>query len=431
MRIRLFFASFFILFCLINKVNAQIDPGLLKATNDSDTSGLDTSKHSLTMDAIYSRPFLKLGKTPVSIGGYMESDWQYVQTSGINIGNQFQFRRFSLFVASSISNRVKFLSEIEYEDDPTGDDDVPGVAPSFEVEYAALDIEFHPLINLRAGMIVNPIGAFNQNHDGPKWEFTDRPVAMSQMLPDTWSNTGFGIYGKQYTKKWMFGYEFYLTGGFDDAIIDNPQGETYLPAAKASTTRFTQSASGTPMYTGKISVRNDKIGELGLSFMSDVYNTWEVEGTPVDNERTVNVYDVDFNTTINKTKTFITTEWALINIQIPPNYLEQYSSKQYGGFIDIVQPVLKGKILGWDNASLNIAVRGEYVDWNAGTFSSTGTRMYNDLWQVTPAISFRPSPQTVLRFNYHHGVRRDITGNTIGASLGPTGGFSFGVATYF
>ena len=42
MRIRLFFASFFILFFLISKVNAQIDPGLLKATNNSDTSGSDT-----------------------------------------------------------------------------------------------------------------------------------------------------------------------------------------------------------------------------------------------------------------------------------------------------------------------------------------------------------------------------------------------------
>lgn len=426
MRIRLFFTSILIQFFLINNANAQIDSSLLKTTNP-----LDTAKHILTMDAIYNRPFLKLGKMPVSIGGYMETNWQYVQTSGITFGNQFQFRRFSLFVASSISPRVKFLSEIEYEDDPTGDNDAVGVAPTFEVEYAALDIELNPLLNLRGGMIVNPIGAFNQNHDGPKWEFTDRPVAMTQMLPDTWSNTGFGIYGKQYKKDWMFGYEFYLTGGFNDSIIDNPQGKTYLPEAKNNPTRFTSSASGAPMYTGKISLRNNKIGELGLSFMSDIYNTWRIEGTPIDNKRTVNVYDVDFNTTLRKSKTFITTEWAWVFVQIPPNYTEQYSNKQFGGFIDIVQPVLTGKILGWDNASLNVALRGEYVDWNDGKFASTGTRMYNDLWQITPAISFRPSPQTVLRFNYHHGVQRDITGNTIGASLGPTGGFSFGMSTYF
>ncbi len=425
MKINLFFSFLIIsLFSFLNST-AQIDSTLLKV------SSKDTSRAGLTMDAIYNRPFLKLGKSPVSIGGYVESNWQYVSTSGITAGNQFQFRRFSLFVASTITSRIKFLSEIEYENDPAGDPDEATTGPEFEIEYAALDIELHPLLNLRGGMIVNPIGAFNQNHDGPKWEFTDRPIAMTQMLPATWSNTGFGIYGKQYIKDWMFGYEFYLTGGFNDAIIDNTEGKTFLPAAKSNTSRFTSSASGEPMYTGKISVHNDKIGELGLSFMSNVYNTWRIEGTPVDNKRSVNVFDVDFNTKIPKLNTNIVTEWAWIFVQIPPNYTQQYGNKQFGGFIDIVQPIIKGKILGWDNASLNVAVRGEYVDWNVGNFISTGTKMYNDLWSIMPAISFRPVPQTVLRFNYRRQKQSDITGNTVGATIGPTAGFSFGISTYF
>ena len=383
------------------------------------------------MDALYSRPFLKLGKSPVSIGGYMESDWQYVGTSGITAGNQFQFRRFSLFVASTITSKIKFLSEIEYENDPTGDPADAKTGGQFEIEYAAVDIELNPLLNIRAGMIVNPIGAFNQNHDGPKWEFTDRPIAMSQMLPDTWSNTGFGLYGKHYGGNWMFGYEFYVTGGLNDSIIDNAEGKTFLPAANANPSRFTASASGAPMYTGKISLRNDKVGELGLSYVSDIYNTWAVEGTPIDSKRTAQIYDVDFNTTLPKLNTRITTEWAWIYVEIPQNYTQQYGDKQFGGFIDVVQPVFKGNILGWKNATINLAVRGEYVDWNVGNFSATGTRMYNDLWSVMPAISFRPTPQTVIRFNYRRQFQRDITGNSIGAALGLTEGYSLGIATYF
>jgi hypothetical protein len=426
MKITILTAAFAALLLSYHPAHAQIDSTLLK----SSTPG-DTAKNALTMDAIYNRPFLKLGKTPVSIGGYVESNWQKVSTSGISVGNQFQFRRFSFFVASTITSRIKFLAEIEYENDPTGDAGDNTTAPQFEVEYAALDIELHPLLNIRGGMIVNPIGAFNQNHDGPKWEFTDRPIAMSQMLPDTWSNTGFGLYGKHYTNHWMFGYEFYLTGGFNDSIIDNSQGKTYLPAAKSNPTRFTQSASGLPMYTGKISIRHDKIGELGLSFMSDVYNTWEIEGAPIDNKRSLHVYDVDFNTALPKLHTTITTEWAWIFVQIPPDYTPEYSNKQFGGFIDIVQPIVRGKMLGWENASLNLAVRGEYVDWNVGKFTATGTRMYNDLWSIMPGISFRPSPQTVLRFNYRRQKSRDITGDTIGAAIGPTAGFNFGISTYF
>ena len=411
--------------CLLQAVNAQVDSSLFI------TPAKDTVKQGLTMDAVFNRPFLKTGKSPVSIGGYMESNWQHVATSGISAGDQFQFRRFSLFVASSIAKRIKFLSEIEYENDPTGDAGEAAGTPQFEIEYAALDIEFHPMLNLRGGMIVNPIGSFNQNHDGPKWEFTDRPIAMTQLLPDTWSNTGFGIYGKQYWKHWMFGYELYLTGGFNDSIIDNTQGKTFLPASKSNSNRFSSSVSALPMITGKLSFKHDQIGELGLSFMSDVYNTWQVEGVQVDNKRSLHVLDVDFNTTIPRLKTFITTEWAWIFVEMPADYTPQYAGRQFGGFIDIVQPVYKGKILGWDHAVCSIALRSEYVDWNVGKFSATGTRMYNDLWSFMPAISFRPTPQTVIRFNYRHQMQRDITGNTIGATIGTTAGFSMGVATYF
>jgi len=424
MKINIFYSTIIALL-LINPALAQIDSSLLK------TQEGDTTRPSLTMDAIYNRPFLKLGKTPVSIGGYVESNWQYASTSGITVGNQFQFRRFSLFVASTITQRLKFLAEVEYENDPSGDPDQARKGGEFEIEYAALDMELHPLLNLRGGMIINPIGSFNQNHDGPKWEFTDRPIAMTQMLPATWNNTGFGIYGKHYHKDWMFGYELYLTGGFNDSIIDNTQGKTFLPAAKSNTARFTSSASGEPLITGKISLRYNKVGELGLSYMGGVYNTWRVEGTPVDDKRSVHVYDVDFNTVLPVLRTTLTTEWAWVFVDIPPNYTQQYANKQFGGFVDLVQPMIRGKILGWNQATINLAVRGEYVDWNVGKFTSTGTRMYNDLWSIMPGISFRPSAQTVLRFNYRHQKQRDITGNTIGATIGNTGAFSFGLSTYF
>jgi hypothetical protein len=426
MKIKILLFAIPIMLIASNTLFAQIDSSLLKPSESQ-----DSTRPKLAMDAMYSRPSIKIGKSPVAIGGYIESDWQYISTSGITAGNQFQFRRFSLFVSSEISKRIQFLSEIEYENDPSGDPDEATTGGEFEVEYAALDFQFNPLLNLRAGMVLNPIGSFNQNHDGPKWEFTDRPIAMTQMLPDTWSNTGFGIYGKEYFKHWMFGYEFYLTGGFDDSIIDNSEGKTFLPAAKNNLSRFTSSASGEPLYTAKISVSHDKIGELGISFMGGNYNTWQVEGAPIDNKRSLHVFDVDYNTTLSSLHTTITTEWAWVFVQLPPDYSPEYSNKQFGGFIDIVQPVIQGKILGWDNASVNLAVRGEYVDWNVGRFAATGTRMYNDLWSIMPAISFRPSPLTVIRFNYRHQMQRDITGNTIGAAVGPTAGFSVGVSTYF
>ncbi len=390
---------------------AQIDPSLLRRIPK------DTTKATLNMDAIYNRPALQPGKLAVSLGGYVETNWQHLGTDGVSDGHQFQFRRLSLFISSSISKRIKFLSEIEFEPSEK----------EISVEFAAIDVEFHPLLNLRAGMIVNPIGAFNQNHDGPKWEFTDRPISATQMLPATWSNAGFGLYGKYYKKDWMFGYEFYLTGGFNNSIIENDQNKTYLPAAKDDTERFEESASGEPLVTGKIAVKNTKVGEIGLSYMGGVYNKWRDDGLILDKKRSCDIVAVDFNTNIKKTNTNIIGEFAWVFVDVPGTYTQQFGSKQRGGFVDIVQQVLKKKMFGWDDAVLNFACRIEYVDWNVGRFTQTKGNIADDLWSVMPAVSFRPNAQTVFRLNYRIQQQRDLLGNP----PANTAGFSFGISTYF
>lgn len=390
---------------------AQIDPALLKRIPK------DTTKPTLNMDAVYNRPFVAVGKLPVSVGGYTEANWQHLATDGVSEGHQFQFRRMTLFVSSTIGKRLKFLSEIEFEDG----------AKEISIEFAALDIELHPLLNLRGGMILNPIGAFNQNHDGPKWEFIDRPISATQMLPATWSNAGFGVYGKHYNKDWMFGYEAYLSGNFDNTIIDNAENKTFLPAAKNNKERFEEINSGLPLLTTKVAVRNNKIGELGLSYMGGVYNKFQDDGLQLDDKRRVDVFAIDFNTTLSKLKTFITAEWVWINVNVPSTFTQQYGNKQQGGFLDIVQPLIKKKMFGWPNATLNLACRFEYVDWNKGKFASTGGNIGEDLWSIMPAVSFRPFALTVLRLNYRHQSQKDLLGNP----PAKTGGFSFGVSTYF
>jgi len=137
---------------------------------------------SLNMEAVKNRPLLSLGQSNIAIGGYLDAHWQYYSTEGESKGHQFLLPRMSLFISSPISERIHFLSEVELED---GGNKVG-------IEFAAIDLQLHPMINLRGGIIMNPIGAFNQNHDGPKWEFAERPVAMNQMLAATWSTVGFG-----------------------------------------------------------------------------------------------------------------------------------------------------------------------------------------------------------------------------------------------
>jgi hypothetical protein len=390
---------------------AQVDSTLFRRAPK------DTSRVQLNMDAVYNRPFLTMAKIPVAIGGYVEANWQHLGTDGVTEGHQFQMRRLTLFVASSIYKRIKFLSEIEFEDG----------TKEINIEFASIDIEFHPLFNLRGGIVMNPIGAFNQNHDGPKWEFIDRPVSATQMLPATWSNVGFGVYGKLYKDNWVYAYEGYLTNGFDDQIINNAEGKTFLPATKLNPDRFEESFNGVPLLTVKTAVRNKKIGELGVSYMGGVYNKFQDDGLVLDERRRVHVFALDLNTTIAASRTWINAELAWVNVDVPDTYSEQYGENQFGGFMDVVQPVFNGTIFGFERSVINAAFRAEYVDWNQGTFKETGTNISDDFISIVPGLSWRPTSQTVIRLNYRYNWQTDLFGNP----PSKTAGFQMGFSSYF
>lgn len=377
----------------------------------------DTSKQKLNMDAVYNRPFLTAGKLPIAIGGYLEANTQYASTDGISDGFSFQARRFTLFFSSTIAKKIKFLSELEFEDG----------TKEINIEFAAMDIEFHPLLNLRGGIIMNPIGAFNQNHDGPRWDFIDRPISTTTIIPSTLANVGFGLHGKYFSHDWIFGYETYLTNGFDDKIISNEENRTSLKAGKSNPEKFEESNSGLPMFTGKVAMRNRKIGEIGISYMTGVYNKFQEDGLILDEKRSASVFAFDFNTSLIKNKLSITGEIAKVVVDVPETYSQTFGTKQLGGFVDIVGTILQRQMFGWEKAKLNIGMRLEYADYNQGKFKETNGNIADDIWAIVPSIAFRPVGTTVLMFNYRYQQQRDLLGNPPAL----TGVIQFGFSTYF
>lgn len=377
----------------------------------------DSVPRKMNMDAVYDRPFLQMGKFPVALGGYLEANTAYFSDNGISEGLSFQLPRLTMFLSSTITRQIKFLTEIEFEDG----------GHEINLEFASLDIQFASAVTLRGGIIMNPIGAFNQNHDGPKWDFISRPVSSTRMLPATWSNVGLGLYGKFYTGNFTLGYEVYLTNGFDDNIISNQENRTFLPAAKNNPKRFEKNNNGKPLYNGKLALRRQNIGEIGLSYMGGIYNKFQKDGLSIDQKRLIHCFVLDFNTKLKVTGTKLLGEWGWVKVDVPETYGQQFGNLQYGGFIDLVQPVLKHKVLDWEDALFSVVCRLEYVDWNVGKFNDTGGNIADDFRAFVPGISFRPSPQTVLRLNYRYEWQVDILGNPPNR----TAGWQFGLSSYF
>ncbi len=377
----------------------------------------DSTIASLNMDAVYERPFITQGKLPVAIGGYLEANMIYAGEEGVNEGLSFQARRLTMFMSSSFGKNLSFLSEIEFEEG----------GHEINIEFAAMDWYINSGLKFRGGIIMNPIGAFNQNHDGPNWEFIERPNSATQLLPATWSNAGFGLHGKFFKKGWTLGYEAYLTNGFDNSIIDNEEHKTFLAASKDNSERFEESSNGKSLFTGKLALKHPKYGELGFSYMGGVYNKFEEEGLTLDQERSLSVYAIDFNTEIKRTGTRFIGEFAWVEVDVPDTYLQEYGERQFGGFLDIIQPVYTGKVMDWNKAVINIAARFDYVDWNDGTIIETGGNIGDELIAFTPAISLRPTKQTVFRANYRYQIQNDFLDNPGAKSAAWMLGFS----TYF
>lgn len=389
----------------------------LNADMLSQQAGQDSVPVALNMDAAFDRPVLTGDKAPVAVGGYVEANTRHTIEDGVSEGLSLQARRLTLFMMSDLHRRIRFLTEIEFEEG----------AAEIGIEMAAVDLKMDPALNLRGGIIMHPIGAFNQNHDGPRWEFVERPDVAVNLLPATWSNAGFGVHGKVFKKQWVFGYELYLTNGFDDRIIDNGESRTFLPASKENEERFEESNNGQPMLTGKLAFGNRQIGEVGISYMGGIFNTFEKDGLVLDDQRRVDVVAIDLHTTVNPTGTAITGEMAFVKVDVPETYTQQYGSRQRGAFVDIVQPVFRGKVFDWQQSIVNFAVRLDYVDWNRDTFRETGTDIGDKLWAITPAVSFRPVPQTVVRLNYRYQWQWDLLSNPPAR----TASWLFGLSSYF
>jgi hypothetical protein len=264
----------------------------------------------------------------------------------------------------------------------------------------------------------------NANHDSPKWEFIERPLSSTEIIPSTLSEVGFGIHGKLFQNTTIFSYDAYIVNGLQENIILNDEGKTHLASGK-DPEMFGEDNNGTPMFNAKISITNKKYGEMGFSYYGGAYNRFNMEGNLVEEKRRLQVIAFDLSSQIGKLK--IMGEFAHVTVQVPNDLKEIYGTSQYGAFIEASYPVIKRKIIGFENSIINLTLRAEKIDYNVGVIEKTNAAIGDEVSAIAFGIGFRPSSSTIIRFNYRYHLNYDFLGNP----PSHLGGFQFGVASYF
>ena len=362
---------------------------------------------------VYNRPFLtSVGRT--AIGGYLEGNTNYFHEDGISEGFSMELRRFNVFLFSSIGSRIRFISELEFEH---GTEEIG-------LETALVDFIINPSFVLRGGIILPPLGAFNVNHDGPRWDVVDRPLVSTEIIPATLSEIGFGAHGRLFPRGFTVTYDAYLSNGLGDGVILNDAGRTRLASGKG-TGLVAGDNNGRPAVSGRLGFQRRNLGEVGLSYYGGTYNTFRVEGLDIDAKRSVRLAALDLNTEISTVS--VRGELAFAWIDVPEDLLEVFGERQWGFHLDAVVPLFRPRIRGLTDPVVSAIARVERVDFNRGTFASTGDPVGDEIDAFTLGLSFRPAAGTVFKANYRFQRIRDLQGNAPARRAG----FQVGLATYF
>jgi len=145
----------------------------------------------------------------LSIGGYGEAKYTaFVDDKGDRL-NKADFVRLVLYTGYKFTDSILLNSELEFEHAKVeGGEDGGEVA----VEFANLDFLLDEKFNLRAGLMLLPVGITNELHEPTLFHGNDRPLVERQVIPATWRELGVGAFGKLAEG---LDYKLYLVNGLD------------------------------------------------------------------------------------------------------------------------------------------------------------------------------------------------------------------------
>lgn len=135
----------------------------------------------------------------VSIGGYGEfiySNPSRVDQKGDVSGTRptADATRAVLYVGYKFTDRILFNSEYEFEHATTGEGGE--TRGEVSVEQAYLDFKVVDPFNVRAGLVLLPLGLTNEMHEPTTFHGAFRPTVEQVIIPTTWRENGVGFFGE-------------------------------------------------------------------------------------------------------------------------------------------------------------------------------------------------------------------------------------------
>jgi hypothetical protein len=393
---------------------------------------------------IYAKPFLSAPKA--TVGGY--ADVMYNNLSRQNLDNpsrhSFGQQRMVPFIYADITDHIKFATEIEIE---RGGNNAPisgtsggGPDGSMQIEFAQIDYLVTEAINIRAGILLMPVGKFNLLHDSPLNDLVDRPMVSRIVIPSTWFEAGAGIYGTLYpTSLSKLDYEIYAVNGMSQtagAITD-----AGVRSARGSVSR---DRDDNKAIVGRLAFSP----RLGIEIAGSGFHGQYKPTAGAVGAGYIDIFAVDWTLQRGPFEIIGESAWSRIsnnnatgvsgNPIGPAGMQGYYIQGNYHFMPDFMKKWAPSHFS--DASTFTAVVRWEHVDTDTDNrtktaLNSVGNR--RELERLTLGLNFRPIEDTVFKFDWQFNTQKNAQGLTNAGDMGNSNspmngnGFLIQAATYF
>lgn len=201
------------------------------------------------------------------ISGYMELHVNDVDATDPVV----DFHRFVLIFSHSFSSRIRFMGELEIEHAIVEGLEEKG---ELELEQAYLDFLITRGFNVRAGMLLMPIGLINERHEPPVFQGVERPFVDTFIIPTTWFEAGAGVHGEVGRG---FRYRAYLTAPLNAFEFSADEG------IRNGRQQGSNATARNPAFTG----RGEYVGVPGLTLGASAWTGRSTSEVPAIDARVV------------------------------------------------------------------------------------------------------------------------------------------------
>ena len=185
------------------------------------------------------------------IGGYGEVHYNQPLSSTVKNNGILDVHRVVMLLGYNFNARTQFISELEFEH-----------VNEVVVEQAFLQHKLNNYINLRAGLMLIPMGIVNEYHEPTAFNGVERPVLDTKLSPSTWREVGVGFSGNIIPAS--IKYQLYMVNGFSGyksgaGTLNGKNG------FRSGRQKGAESYISSPNFTGKVEYYAIRGLNLGLS----------------------------------------------------------------------------------------------------------------------------------------------------------------------